>query len=321
MLKLVQRFWAAGRAYWETVSNPQRLLFISGSLVCLSMIVHSLILVVSGSSFHGPVSLRKAITFAETLWLTSWAVAWLLPFFRLGRIASWALAVVVSLFATAETFLMSMQVWRGVPSHYNFTTVFDMTVYLSTGVGALGFTIVVGILLALSFRLRGLPLSLRTAIVGGLVLTFYGALIGILMSANSGPVWQGLESLVARQMAGGFGQYNGQPEGSVGGNLVLIHALGVHGLQVLPLIPWLLGYTALNERQRLNLSRLNIVGWFGLTIAASVQAFRMLPITALDPLTGLVMIASSALILAVTLATGWITYRSLRGRSAQTAYA
>lgn len=309
-MQLSRTFATAGLRYWRESSAAQKLLFGSGSALFVSMIAHGAALAFSGGSIDGPVSFRKAITFAETLGLLCWSTGWLIPFLRLSRREAWLVSGSISGFALSEAFLMSMQVWRGVPSHYNFVTPFDGVVFSATGVGALGLTIVAAGLLWVSFRRPGAPPSVLLSIRAGLAITLFGAAIGVLMSVNAGAAWQGPEQLGARYGANALGHYIGQPEGTVGGNLVLLHAFGVHGLQLVPLAGWLLGYAALSERQRTQLVAGLSLGIAAFLAVLTTHALRGLPLAAIDPLTAALALGSAA---ATLLCYGLVFVHAARG--------
>jgi len=114
-----------------------RVLWVTGGILLITMVVHVAALVITGGPVSGPVSLRKPATFAETGWLTAWSVALILP--RLSTKA-WQRHIVgasVILFGVGETAIMGFQAWRRVPSHYNFTTPLDAAL-MRGGAGGTG---------------------------------------------------------------------------------------------------------------------------------------------------------------------------------------
>jgi hypothetical protein len=279
---------APARTAW---SWPQ-VLVVAGAVLLVAMVVHVVAMVLLGGAVSGPVSLRKPATFAETGWLLCWSVAAVLP--RL-RTRAWQRHVVggaVLAFAVVETTVIGIQAWRGVPSHYNFTTPLD-TALMRGGAAGTAAVFVVGmvVLLVVAVRSRDVLPSLRLGVVAGVVVVLVGAATGMVMiSTNSGVYRGGLGS--------GFGvsgayfgpdaatvgpDFAGFRPATAGGDLVLPHAVGVHGLLLLAVPAVLLAGTALTGRAQLRLVT-TMVAAVGLGLAALlVHAFRMLPLDALSP--------------------------------------
>lgn len=304
---------AATWRYWRAASIGPTILFISGSLLFVSLIVHGLALVVSGGSIQGPVSFRKAMTFAETGWLLCWSVGWLLPLIRLRRWQQVLLVASTLLFGLGETALFSLQVWRGVPSHYNTATPFDAALFATTGVfAAIAF---VGMLVLMRATLRPHPElapSILLSVRAGTALVLVGMGIGIMMIVNSGGIWEG-SAHATHLFAHGF---DAQPAGMVGGDLVMLHAIGVHGLNLIPLVAWLLTYSHTSERMRTRLTTLASGSIIVLMALLGVQVFRAQPFSALSPLlSGLISMALIAFI-AVYGGVAWLALRGLRRSSA-----
>lgn len=274
--RAVRHLWGYGLAYWRATSAAQRTLFITGTGLFLWMLAHIGLLIVGDRPFDGPTSYRKAATFAETGWLMCWAVAYALPYLNIGKTARWSIIGGTLLFGAGETVLMSTQVWRGVPSHYNFTTIFNSVLFGTTGViAALWLASMVVFLIAL-LRNTNFALPMRLAYVTGTVLMIFGGVTGILMMLNLSGVYQGdlltnMQTLVRGDM---FGEFTGDVNKSAGGNLVVLHAFGVHGLSAIPLVAWLLGYTALSERTCTIITGVSAAAYSGLTGLLTVAAAR-----------------------------------------------
>jgi hypothetical protein len=128
-----------------------------GALLIVSGIIHLAILVISGASWTGPLSLRKPATFGLSFGVTLITITWVVSFLRLGdRIR----AVLLGLFTVAcvlETVLVTLQAWRGVPSHFNLETNVDTLVTrMLAGGGAVLIAIVVAFTIA-AFRANPSP--------------------------------------------------------------------------------------------------------------------------------------------------------------------
>ena len=140
------------------------------------------------STINGPVSFRKAITFAETGWLMCWATGFVLGYLNNARWQQWVIIAGFFQFALLETFLVSLQAWRSVPSHYNFATLFDTVVFSVMGVGSAIYLVGMIVLLVALFGPNQLTPSLRLAFRSGTLLMIIGGLIGYFMMMNLGGI-------------------------------------------------------------------------------------------------------------------------------------
>ncbi|NJM06488.1 hypothetical protein HC891_10255 [Candidatus Gracilibacteria bacterium] len=289
-------------------------MYSSGTVLFGVMLLHGVLLVASGGPLNGPVSFRKAMTFAESLGLACWSVAWLLGYYRFGGVGNWLVAAWVSFFALVETAMFTVQVWRGVPSHYNFNTLFDGIIYIGSGVGAVIYTALIAVLLLRSGRLRETAApSIRLAIRTGLLMTLIGSAVGVVMSANAGGVWEGVARFASNPYGEAMGGYIGQAEGTRGGNLVLLHALGIHGLQLIPLAAWLLSYSRWPEAQRYTLTALVAGLNFALMAAFAVPVFQAVPLSDFSPtMLGIIGAIGSALLASYAVIGYSVLYREAK---------
>ena len=72
------------------------------------------------------------------------------------------------------------------------------------------------------------------------------------------------------------------------------HAVGMHGIQLLPGLPWLLTLTLVAAHRRMRLVRLACAGYAGLVAVVVLQTFRGLAPWQLGVLTGLLLVVSLA---------------------------
>ncbi|MEP6526734.1 MAG: hypothetical protein ABJA86_06180 [Nocardioidaceae bacterium] len=115
-----------------------KVLWLTGVVLLVTMGFHIGALLVTGGPVSGPVSLRKPETFAETGWLDAWSVALMLPTLRTRAWQRHVIGVAVVAFGIGETTVMAIEAWRGVPSHYNFTTTFDAILMRAGAAGTAG---------------------------------------------------------------------------------------------------------------------------------------------------------------------------------------
>ena len=270
---------------WQTA------LFLAGWVLLATMVFHVVALFATGGDVTGPVSLRKPADFAETGWLACWAVALVLPHVAMGRVREAIVAGSVLLFGFAETTVMAIQAWRGVPSHYNFTTTFDAILMRGGAAGTAGvFLVGMVVLLVSSLRTRAsgeTPASLLLGVRLGVVVMLVGCVIGFVMISNMSGIWNG-------QFGSAFGEpqtgYLGPTPAQVGheyvlvrpdtdgGDLVLLHAIGIHGLVLVTIPAALLAMTAVPEVWRRRLVWIMAAAVLGSMAVIASQSFRSHPL-------------------------------------------
>jgi len=213
-----------------------RIAYVCGLLLILSGLIHFGILIGTGASWEGPLSFRKPGAFGLSFGVTLITLTWVSQFVRMGPRTRGALIAAFTIACLFESTLVSMQAWRGVPSHFNVTTPFDARVAMSLAIGGFVLILVIVTLAIASFRRNAaVPISLMIAIRAGFVALVLAQAVGGLMIAK------GMTLMRA-----------GHPElaYATGGTFKPIHAVTMHGIQLLPVVAWLLSYVNLTERQR-----------------------------------------------------------------------
>lgn len=303
-----------------------RILWIAGWLLLATLVFHLVALLVTGGPWTGPVSLRKPATFAETGWLTCWSVALMLPALDVGRVRQRIVGAATVLFGVGETAIIGVQAWRGVPSHYNFTTPLDAALMRGGAAGTAGiFLVGVVVLLSAAVRARHAPVSVRIGALAGGGVLLAGCLIGLVMIFNNSGVYQG--SIGAGFTARRTGYLGPDPAtvgpdyalvrpATAGGDLVLPHAIGVHGLVLIAVPALLLARAALAEHRRrriVGLAAASVVVAQGLLVG---HAFRQLPLRELGPVSvGVLVLCGIGLVAAYAQVglirfSGWAATRS-----------
>jgi hypothetical protein len=228
--------WNPGTG-WREVKTVERSAYTIAVLLILSGLVHLAVLLMTGGSWEGPLSLRKPTTFGLSFGLTLINVTSIASFLSLKERTHSLLIGVFSAACVLETFLVSMQAWRGVPSHFNMETPFDAAVAQTLAAGGFTLVVVIVILAVMALRDRSqLPHGLRLAIQAGLVALVAAQIVGGVMIATG-------VRLV----------FKGDPQlaYATGGWLKPAHAALMHGILVLPLLAWWLSRTGWNERSQI----------------------------------------------------------------------
>lgn len=271
---MIQSLTQMSLAYWRKTSFAQRILFITGSVLFVWMLVHIALMLTSSRPMSDPASYRKAATFAETGWLMCWSVAYALPYLRINVWLKWFITSAMLTFGIVETFLVSLQTWRGVPSHYNFATPLDSGIFAVMGVGAVYWLIAITLFTIFLFRENDFSPTMRIAYQTGGLLMLIGGVTGFMMLFNLGGIYQGELLMNAMQVISGdmVGDYVTTPHDAPGGNIVMVHALGVHGLNVAPLVAWLLGFANMPPQRQLLWSIVASMSYVLLTVAFIISA-------------------------------------------------
>jgi hypothetical protein len=215
------------RVFWTDGRRIERVAYLLGAVLLLSGLAHLGVQAVVGGPWEGPVSWRKPTTFGLSFGLTVISVTWVASFLRLPERLRVALLGGFLLASVAEVGLITAQAWRRVPSHFNFETSFDTGVSMVLAAGGGVLFVVLGVLFAQSVKPQpGLDPELRLGIRLGLGALLVGLVIGGIMI--------GVGTTMAR---------GGDPQGAYHGAGVfkLAHAVGLHGIAVLPGLAWLSG--------------------------------------------------------------------------------
>jgi hypothetical protein len=230
----------------------------AGALLLVSGLVHLAILIASGGAWEGPLSWRKPATFGLSFGLTLITIIWVASFLRLGDRAR---AIPLGAFTVAcvvETALVSLQTWRGVPSHFNVETTLDGWIARTLAVGGFTLVAVIVVLAVAAFRANPqLPASLRSAVRIGFVALLGAAAAGALMIAR------GMGLVVSGDAQAAY---------ATGGMLKPTHAVTMHAILVLPALAWLLSFAKWSEGRRLAVVRVASAGYLvlaGVVVAAN----------------------------------------------------
>jgi hypothetical protein len=110
-----------------TQAATNKWLSLTGWLLIASGVFHIFVWLVIGGEWEGAVSWRKPILFGISAGMTVLSFSWIygkLP----TRRYDWLLLPGFSLSMLVEVALITLQQWRGVPSHFNRATEFDASV-------------------------------------------------------------------------------------------------------------------------------------------------------------------------------------------------
>lgn len=261
----------------------------------------------------------KPLKFALSLGVYGATLAWLHSLLVRGRRVSWWAGTIITAGSSVEMALIVTQVVRGTRSHFNQQTPFDAGLYAVMGV-------IVAVLwlatLVIAVLLHRQPLPDRAtawAIRSGAAISVVGLALGFLMSAPTPEqLADGASGIIG---AHSVGVPDGGPQLPVtgwsaeGGDLRIGHFVGMHALQVLPLLALVLARRASGAGRladgtvRLRVLVVAAAGYAGLVALVTWQALRGQPLAEPD---GPTLGAAAGLALA------WLTATLLALRTPRT---
>lgn len=225
---------------WRTWHRP--LVLFAASMIVMS-VVGAVGVLVDDRVLAGAPIWAKPFKFAVSFVAYALALAWMLTLLTRARRVGWWAGTVVALACAGEMAVITGQVVRGRRSHFNQATPLDSTLYQVMAVTVVilwAGTLVIALLL---LRARIADRASAWAVRSGVLIALVGAAFGFLMTQPS----------AGQRAAGGLDTADvvgahavGVPDGgpsmpltgwsTTGGDLRVPHFVGMHALQVLPLL-------------------------------------------------------------------------------------
>ncbi len=219
-------------ALWSELLRRNRLLAIAGLGYVLLFSVLAVIAAFDAMTILGINRWIKPMKFAISIAVFQWTMAWLLAYLNTKpqavRLITWGIIITM----LAEIMPIVGQAARGTTSHFNVTTPFDGAIFSLMGVMILINTLLIVYALMLFFTT---PVNLPAAYLWGIRL---GLIIFVLASIEGG--------LMAAMLHHSIGVADGGAGlpfvnwSTRGGDLRIAHFVGLHALQVLPFVGFLL---------------------------------------------------------------------------------
>ena len=242
---------------------------------------------------------KFAVSTAIYMFTLAWVFTYLSEWPRLRKLVGRGTAAVF----IVEVAIIALQAWRGTTSHFNYSTPLNGALFVIMGSAIVLQTLLsVAVAVALwrqQFQDRALGWALRL----GMAITIAGAFTGGLMTR---PTEAQLDQIVATRQATIIGAHTvGAPDGGPGlpgtgwsvehGDLRVPHFIGLHALQVLPVIALLLWRRRIEDRRRARLVVVAGGGYAALFLMLIWQALRGQALVSPDTLTVSVFVVWAAL--------------------------
>lgn len=201
----------------------------------LSGLVHVGVWLIDGGSWEGPLAWRKPILFGLSGGITTISVGWVLGLVKRWSVDRWLSAAFVVMIL-AEVFLISMQTWRGTPSHFNENTFFDTVVFHWMGYLVTAITGLIALLTLRTFGALSTTPAMNVAVRGGMSLLLFSCLFGFFM------IWHGESQIAQGAEPGTYGS---------AGLMKFPHGIPMHAIQWLPFTVFLLRIARLSSSLQL----------------------------------------------------------------------
>jgi hypothetical protein len=277
------------RRLWQT--SPE---LIATAVLMQIVLAGALVgLLVDPTVITGAPAWLKPAKFAVSITIYTVTLAWIFTFLpewtRTRRVIGWFTAAAMVL----EIAIIAGQAWRGTTSHFNVATTFDAVLFRIMG-GAIVAQTLSSIAVAVAlWRQRFADVALGWTLRLGMSLTIVGALTGGLMTVPTRAQLDAARAGVPLTISGAHtvGADDGGP-GLPGtgwstqhGDLRVPHFLGLHALQALLLVGFLLSRRRLAERSRVRVIAIAATSYAALYVILVVQAFRGVSLVAPDTMT------------------------------------
>jgi hypothetical protein len=296
MPRVVNQLGTAVGQLWRT----DRPLTAVGLLMVPALVASIVGLMVDPRVIAGAPAWLKPAKFAASIAIYTLTLAWVFSYLpawtKTRRSVSWTSAAVFVL----ELIIIDLQAWRGTTSHFNVSTRLDTALFTTMGIAIVVQTLTsVAVAVAL-WRERFADRALGWALRFGLTVTIVGAFTGGLMTRPTAA--QLAEGRATERLTVAGAHTVGAPDGGPGlpgtgwsrehGDLRVPHFIGLHALQVLPLV-------ALGLRRRVSAEAAHV----RLTFVAAASYLGLFAILLVQALGGEALINPSGA--TITLLAGW----------------
>lgn len=262
-------------------SRVERACYAVAALLILSGLVHLGVLVGTGGPWSGPLSFRKPATFGLSFGLTLATLTWVLSLVTLRARTRAVVLTALAAASVVEVVVITVQAWRGLPSHFGVAGPGAGLVAAGAAAGAVAIIVATAVATVAVWRAPDPAPSMRLALRAGFAALLVALALGAYMLARGMVLAVG-----SADVAGAFAFTATVKPG---------HAATMHGVLVLPALAWVLSFADRPERFRLAVVRAATAGY---ALLAGVVVAEVL--AGIDPLTATAPVLGSAAAVAGT---------------------
>ncbi len=257
----------------------------------------------------------KPFKFGFSIAIYGFTLAWILSVMpRRSRVAEWA-GTTIFVTMALELAVVVTQVVRGTTSHYNQTTPFNAALWQVMGTSIMIFSLAHLFIGVVALRQRIPDPVAVAAIRWGMGLSLLGMAAAVPMTLPSqAPGTPGISGAHSVGVADGAPGLPITGWSTTGGDLRIGHFVGLHALQALPLLAYLLGRFfggRLDVRTRVRLVLVTGIAYGILVVLLTTQALRGQSLVRPDMVSGVEFVG---LLAATVLAAGVVLGRGRRSQ-------
>jgi hypothetical protein len=300
---------------WQTDARLTSVAVLMTALLAATAVA----LVLDPREILGAPAWMKPAKFAASIAVYTLTLAWVFTYLsewtKTRRVVSWVTAVTLVL----EIVMIDVQAWRGTTSHFNVGTLVDGVVFTVMGLAIVVQTLAAVAVAVALWRQRFADAVIGWALRFGMTITIVGAMSGGLMTQ---PTRAQIDAARAGHRMTVAGAHTvGAPDGGPGlpvtgwsrehGDLRVAHFLGLHALQILPLLAFVFAPRQWHEARRVRVVWALSASYVSLFALLLWQALRGQSLMTADTTTAIAFGSWAAL----TLLT--VRLSSVRGESAR----
>ncbi|TGM10157.1 hypothetical protein EHQ76_00455 [Leptospira barantonii] len=258
-------------------TNPS--LFWNGviNVICLFVLIPA-VFIDERTVTNSPVWL-KPIKFAVSIGMYSFTLIWILQFIegreKTIRNISW----VVTIMLIVENLAIFGQAYRGIPSHFNITTPFNGFIFslMGTSISILWIFHVISAFLLI--RQKSENKALIESVRWGMGIAAFGMILGFFMTVPRPEQIEAMKAGILEANGGHtFGAKDGGPGipifgwSTIAGDMRIPHFVGIHAMQLIPMIALILGSLKIVQSTSVNVIRNFSVFFTGFVLVLAIQA-------------------------------------------------
>ena len=299
---------------WQRLRQTSPELVATAVLMLIALAGAIVGLIVDQTVITGVPAWLKPAKFAVSITIYTLTLAWIFTLIpewrRTRRVVGWVTAVTMLI----EIVIISAQAYRGTTSHFNVGTAADAALFRIMGLAIVVQTLVSTAVAVALWRQRFEDAGLGWALRFGMWITIAGALTGGLMTRPTAAQLEAARAGERMTIAGAHtvGAADGGP-GLVGtgwstehGDVRVPHFFGLHGLQALALVAFVLARLRLARKARAHVTLVAAASYATLYMILLIQALRGVPLVQPDRAT-MAQLAIWAIGTTVTAGIAWFS--------------